>query len=141
MVLSNNNTSWESKIQWLKSPADQTIQAYLRVHKLKQTFQNSPHFQWHRLNSRVVIQKRSDVTTPCHATQKRASQFQIRSFFWGGIPDQTLTPSQGDCAGPRIMTLKQRMFSSEGDALIPGAARTNKPSQIIQQAETKPALK
>lgn len=30
-------------------------------------------------------------------------------------------PSYGDCVGPRIITLKYRMLSSDGDALIPGA--------------------
>lgn len=30
-------------------------------------------------------------------------------------------PSYGDCVGPRIMTLKYRILSSDGEALIPGA--------------------
>ena len=33
------------------------------------------------------------------------------------------SPSYGDCCGPNIMTLKNLKFSSEGDALIPGAAQ------------------
>jgi hypothetical protein len=35
---------------------------------------------------------------------------------------KTPSPSYGDDVGPRIMTLKYRRFSSEGDAEIPGAA-------------------
>jgi hypothetical protein len=33
----------------------------------------------------------------------------------------SLSPSYGDDVGPRIITLKYRRFSSEGDAEIPGA--------------------
>jgi len=35
-------------------------------------------------------------------------------------------PSYGDWVGPRIITLKYRMLSSEGDALIPGAGSLSK---------------
>lgn len=41
--------------------------------------------------------------------------------FWANY-----VPSYGDCVGPRIMTLKYRILSSDGDALIPGAATTMK---------------
>lgn len=34
-------------------------------------------------------------------------------------------PSYGEDCGPNIITLKYRRFSSEGDALMPGAATQN----------------
>ncbi len=43
--------------------------------------------------------------------------------------NQSSEPSYGDCDGPNIMTLKQRKLSSDGDALMPGAATNHTTSE------------
>ena len=53
--------------------------------------------------------------------QQKANFFTLleKKIYWTST---SVLPSYGDCWGPKIMTLKYRKLSSEGEALIPGAA-------------------
>lgn len=51
-----------------------------------------------------------------------------------GVPaGKNRAPSNGDCAGPKMMTLKYRRLSSVGAAVIPGTGRSK--SRAIEVSE------